>query len=73
MGLSGSFDELKKTVAAGVIGFAVSALIMKIYGYDPISAYGALFNGAFGDSYGVSESLANATPLILSQFPLSYV
>jgi len=66
MRLSGSLDELKKTVGAGVIGFAVSALIMKVYGYDPISAYSALFNGAFGDSYGVAESLANATPLILT-------
>jgi len=48
------------------MGFAAGALIMMVYGYDPISAYRALFSGAFGDLYGFSESLANATPLILT-------
>ena len=66
MGFSGRIEELNKTVIAGVIGFAVGALIMVLYGYDPISAYTALFSGAFGDSYAFSESLANATPLILT-------
>jgi simple sugar transport system permease protein len=59
-------DELAKTIIAGVIGFAVGAVIIKLYGYDTISAYNALFNGAFGDLYSFSESLANATPLILT-------
>ena len=59
-------EELAKTIVAGVIGFAVGALIIKLYGYAPISAYQALFNGAFGDLYSISESLANATPLILT-------
>jgi len=59
-------DELAKTIVAGVIGFTVGALIIKLYGYDPIAAYRALFNGAFGDLYSFSESLANATPLILT-------
>jgi simple sugar transport system permease protein len=66
MGFPANIDELKKTIIAGFIGFAVGALIMTLYGYDPISAYTALFKGAFGDLYGVSESLANATPLILT-------
>jgi simple sugar transport system permease protein len=65
-GFPGNMVELKKTIIAGVIGFAAGALIMVLYGYDPISAYQALFKGAFGDSYGLSESLANATPLILT-------
>jgi simple sugar transport system permease protein len=59
-------DELAKTIIAGVIGFAVGAVIVKLYGYDPIAAYRALFNGAFGDLYSFSESLANAAPLILT-------
>ena len=59
-------DELTKTIIAGVIGFAVGAVIIKLYGYDPMAAYRALFNGAFGDLYSFSESLANATPLILT-------
>ena len=66
MRLPAGIDELAKTIIAGVIGFTVGALIIKLYGYDPIAAYRALFNGAFGDLYGFSESLANATPLILT-------
>jgi simple sugar transport system permease protein len=66
MGFTANIGELKKTIIAGVIGFAVGALIIMLYGYDPISAYQALINGAFGDLYSFSESLANATPLILT-------
>ncbi len=39
---------------------------MIIYGYNPIEAYRSLFLGSFGHLYGFSESLANATPLILT-------
>ncbi|MGD8962357.1 MAG: ABC transporter permease [Desulfobacterales bacterium] len=66
MRLPAGIDELAKTIMAGVIGFGVGAVIIKLYGYDPIAAYHALFNGAFGDLYSFSESLANATPLILT-------
>jgi simple sugar transport system permease protein len=66
MRFTANIVELNKTIIAGVIGFAVGALIIMLYGYDPFSAYQALFNGAFGDLYSFSESLANATPLILT-------
>ncbi len=59
-------EELNKTVIAGLIGFAIGALIILVYGYDPVTAYTALFSGAFGDVYSFSESLANAIPLILT-------
>jgi len=62
----GRTEELKKTVIAGIIGFAIGALIILVYGYDPTAAYTALFSGAFGDLYNFSESLANAIPLILT-------
>lgn len=60
------FKEIEKSVMAGIIGLAAGALVMLIFGYDPISAYLALFKGGFGSKYGISESLANATPLILT-------
>ncbi len=59
-------EELRKSITAGVIGFCVGALIILAYGYNPIAAYQALLSGAFGDLYGFSESVANATPLILT-------
>ncbi|GIS89177.1 MAG: hypothetical protein CM1200mP18_18870 [Gammaproteobacteria bacterium] len=39
---------------------------MVVYGYDPVSAYSSLFRGSFGSFYSWAESLANATPLILT-------
>jgi simple sugar transport system permease protein len=66
MRLLGETGELKKTIGAGVVGFAVGAIIILIFGYNPLTAYTALFRGAFGSVYGFSESLANAIPLILT-------
>ncbi len=59
-------EELRKSITAGIIGFIVGALIILAYGYNPLTAYRALLSGAFGDLYGFSESVANATPLILT-------
>jgi simple sugar transport system permease protein len=39
---------------------------MLAFGYNPISAYRSLFIGSFGSTYSWAESLANATPLILT-------
>jgi ABC-type uncharacterized transport system permease subunit len=64
--LLGRTGELRKTIGAGIVGFAVGAVIILIFGYNPLAAYIALFRGAFGSLYGFAESLANATPLILT-------
>ena len=55
-----------ESVIAGVIGIAIGAVIMLVYGYDPVAAYISLFRGSFGSIYSWAESLANATPLILT-------
>jgi len=39
---------------------------MLAFGYDPIRAYVALFYGAFGSTSGILESLAFATPLMVT-------
>jgi len=51
---------------AVLIGLAVGALLMLAFGYDPVRAYVALFYGAFGSTDGVLESLAYATPLMVT-------
>ena len=51
---------------AGLIGLVIGAFIMLAFGYNPISAYRSLFFGSFGSTYSWAESLANATPLILT-------
>ena len=62
----GKTEELTKTVIAGIVGFAIGAVITLVFGHNPVTAYTALFRGGFGSVYGLSESLANAVPLILT-------
>lgn len=56
--------DLAVSVAAIILSFGVSALIMMIAGYDPIQAFMAMFDGAFGSANSVANTLAKATPLI---------
>jgi ABC-type uncharacterized transport system permease subunit len=51
---------------AVVSGFIVGAIIMLIFGYDPLQNYSSLFLGAFGDAYSIGETLRNMTPLMLT-------
>jgi simple sugar transport system permease protein len=55
-----------ESITAGLVGLAVGAILMLIWGYRPIPAYIALFRGSFGDVYGIAGALANTTPLILT-------
>lgn len=59
-------NPLTESILAGAIGLAIGALIMLGLGYSPIEAYSSLFRGSFGSVYSWAESLANATPLILT-------
>ena len=47
-------------------GFIVGAILMLIFGYNPIQNYGSLFTGAFGDIFSIGETLRNMTPLLLT-------
>ena len=54
------------SVVAVFLGLLLGALLMIIFGYDPIRAYYWLFRGAFGTAEDVMETLAFATPLMLT-------
>src|SRR5512140_344532 len=49
-------------VGAALLIGAVMLLLLKA---DPVRAYGALIEGAFGSSSGITQSLVKATPLLL--------
>jgi len=49
-----------------LIGLIAGALLMIPFGYDPLKAYPALFKGAFGSLSDIMETLAFATPLMLT-------
>jgi ABC-type uncharacterized transport system permease subunit len=55
-----------ESALAVLVGLAAGALLMLAYRYDIWKAYSALFIGAFGDIEGILETLAFATPLILT-------
>lgn len=59
-------SSLVTPLLAVLAGFIVGAIIMLIFGYDPLQNYNSLFLGAFGDSYSIGETLRNMTPLMLT-------
>jgi simple sugar transport system permease protein len=61
--------SIRPFVRSGVgvlLGLFFGALLMVIFGYDPIIAYYWLFRGAYGSISDIMETLAFATPLMLT-------
>ena len=52
-------------VLATLAALAVGALMLVILKVNPIEAYGALLEGAFGSTNALAETLVKATPLLL--------
>ncbi len=53
-------------LVAMAIGFLIGAVLLLIWGYDPLRAYTALIQGSFGSTRMIGNTLASATPLILT-------
>src|SRR6266496_6583098 len=51
-------------LAVGV-ALLIGAVMLLLLNADPVRAYGALIQGAFGSSSGITQSLVKATPLLL--------
>jgi ABC-type uncharacterized transport system permease subunit len=69
---SPDIDSLKRalftvgnSILAVVLALAVGAIFILISNQDPIEAYKALLEGAFGSRRAIAETLVSATPLIL--------
>ena len=65
-GLRNLARPVGQSVFAVLVGLSIGALLMIVSGYNPIAAYYALFKGAFGSFPGWLETLAFATPLMLT-------
>lgn len=50
---------------AVLFALAVGAVILLLLGVNPIEAYAAMITGAFGTTFGITQSIAKATPLLL--------
>lgn len=51
-------------IVAVIAGFLVGAIIMLAWSYNPIEAYGSMFQSALGSMNGIGETIREATPLI---------
>lgn len=55
-----------------LLGLISGAIIMLIFGYNPITGFAALWNGAFGDAYFFGETIRQVTPYILSGLAVAF-
>jgi len=49
-----------------LLGLAIGALLMVVFGYNPVKAYRAMFYGALFTKGGLAESVSFSIPLMLS-------
>ncbi|KAF0209180.1 MAG: ABC transporter permease [Actinomycetota bacterium] len=59
-------------IASVVLAILIGSLIMWISGYDPVAAFAALYQGAFGTPKAFGDTLLKSTPLILAGLGLAY-
>ncbi|MEH7107001.1 ABC transporter permease [Bacillus sp. JJ1764] len=57
---------------AVLLGIIVGTIIMVVSGYDPIAAFTALWNGAFGQVYYFGEVVRQVTPYILAGLAVAF-
>jgi general nucleoside transport system permease protein len=59
---------VRERVLPFIASIAVVALIIKLFGADPATAFSALIDGAFGNQFGIADLLVFASILILTGF-----
>jgi simple sugar transport system permease protein len=48
-----------------LVALIIGAVVLLLLKVNPLTAYAAMLNGAWGDVYGLTQSLVKATPLLL--------
>ncbi|ASN05676.1 ABC transporter permease [Virgibacillus necropolis] len=59
-------------VISVLLGLISGAILMLVFGYNPIDGYLALWNGAFGDLYFMGETVRQITPYILTGLAVAF-
>src|SRR5699024_9061116 len=59
-------------IVSVVIGLLAGAIIMLVFGYNPVQGYKALWQGAFGDVYFFGETIRQVTPYILTGLAVAF-
>jgi general nucleoside transport system permease protein len=63
--LARSLGRLLLPLAGAVLALAIGAVLIALAGVDPIRAYGVMLRGAFGGARQWTETLLQATPLLI--------
>lgn len=61
-----TMNEVVFQVISIIIAFIVGAIVLLVTGYSPIEAYIGMLGGAFGDIFGIGQTLMQATPIIFT-------
>ncbi|NLI53649.1 MAG: ABC transporter permease [Clostridiales bacterium] len=61
-------ERLIYSLAAVVLSLLLATIVMLIAGYDPLKAFGAMLNGAFGSANAVANTLSKSIPLMFTGF-----
>jgi general nucleoside transport system permease protein len=59
------FRNVGASLLATLIGLALGAVMIALAGGRPVAAYSALFRGAIGDRFAISQTLEQSIPLII--------
>lgn len=63
--IAGALPTVLSSLLAVAIALLAGGVVIGLSGQNPLPAYLALFEGAFGDQRAIAETLVAATPLIL--------
>lgn len=55
-----------------VLGLIIGAIVMLVSGYSPIEGYAALWNGVFGDTYFMGETVRQITPYVFAGLAVAF-
>lgn len=70
--MSNRVQNIIVPVIAVFLGILVGTIIMLVSGYNPVAAFAALWNGAFGDIYYIGEVIRQVTPYILAGLAVAF-
>lgn len=64
--MKSNFKQLMVPLLSVVIGLIFGAIIMLVFGYNPVEGYKALITGSLGNPFNIGQTIRAATPLIFT-------
>lgn len=61
-----NFKAFIESIIAILVGFLIGAVVLIVFGYNPVDTYYWLFKGALGSTSGIAATLAYSTPIMLT-------